>query len=92
MELPLAPLLPLLPAAAPATVPPLMPPAVRGTSSIETTVLFGLPLEAVALPALEAPWALLLAVSDMVPAELPWVVLPVAELPVAALPEVPDWS
>ena len=54
----------------------------RGTSSIETTVLFGFELD-VALPACALP----LAVSDIVPVELPWVVLPVAELP-----ELLDWS
>ncbi len=54
--------LPLLPTAAPATEPaPLMPPAGRGTISIDTTVAFGLALDAVALPPLEAPCALLLA-------------------------------
>jgi hypothetical protein len=59
----------------------------RGTSSIETTVLFGLPPEAEELPVAAPPWELPLAVSDIVPVALPWVVLP--EL---ALPELPDWS
>jgi hypothetical protein len=57
-----------------------MPPLGRATCSIETTVLFGLEPEAVALPALAAPCAPL-AVSDAAPA-----VLAVPE------PEVVDWS
>jgi hypothetical protein len=60
-----------------------MPPAGRGTCSIATTVLFGLPLEAVALPLVEPPWELPLVVSDIVPVELP-------ELELPALPELPD--
>ena len=76
-----------------------MPLAVRGTSSIDTTVLFGLELEAVALPLAEAPCAPPLAVSDIVPVELPELAVPVPELPdwsepllpeVPELPEVPD--
>jgi hypothetical protein len=56
----------------------------RGTSSIETTVLFGLPPAAAELPVAAPPWELPLAVSDIVPVELPWVVLPDVALP--------DWS
>jgi hypothetical protein len=62
-----------------------MPLAGRGTSSTATTVLLGLPSEAVALPLVEPPWAPPLVVSDIVPVELPWVVLPELELP-----ELPD--
>ncbi|THC45051.1 hypothetical protein C2862_08130 [Massilia sp. Mn16-1_5] len=56
----------------------------RGTSSIETTVLFGLELEAAVPPLLVAlpAWELPLAVSEVAPVELPWVVLP----------ELLDWS
>jgi hypothetical protein len=71
MELPVVPA-PLLPTA-PEPPTPLLG---RGTSSIETTVLFGLALapglEAAALPPCELP----LAVSEVAPVELPWVVLP----------------
>ena len=65
-----APLLPLAPE-------PPTPLLGRGTSSIETTVLFGLELaEAVPLPVALPPWELPLAVSALAPVELPWVVLP----------------
>ena len=87
--------MPLLPTAAPATVPaPPMPLLVRGTSSIETTVLFGLALDAVAAPAPEAPCAAVpLAVSDTVPAELPVAALSDVVLPeVVPADEPPDWS
>ena len=80
----MAPAAPLLPTAAPATVPaPPIPLLARGTSSIETTVLFGLALEAVAAPLAEAPCALPLAVSEVLAAP-PSVVL--------AVPELLDWS
>jgi hypothetical protein len=83
---PAAPLLPLAPL-------PLMPPLVRGTISIETTVLFGLALAAVPLPVAAPACELPLAVSDIVPAELPWVMLPVLldwSLLLPAVPDVPD--
>jgi hypothetical protein len=67
-----------------------MPLLGRGTSSIETTVLFGLALAAVPLPVAAPAWELPLAVSDMVPAELPWVVLPALPDWSPLLPEVPD--
>jgi hypothetical protein len=54
-------------------------------------VLFGLPPEAVALPLVAPPWTPPLLVSDIVPVELPWLVLPELELPaLPALPELPD--
>jgi hypothetical protein len=70
-----------------------MPPLVRGTISIETTVLFGLALAAVPLLVAAPAWELPLAVSDIVPAELPWVMLPALldwSLLLPAVPDVPE--
>jgi len=84
--------------------PPLTPLLGRATVSTDITVLFGLELAAVALPADELPSCVLpLAVSAMLPVELPSPMLlevpeepDVPELPkepeVPELPLEPDWS